>query len=197
MMGVDNMDPKTPPLVMVNVPPCISSMPNSPSRARMAKRLISASICAKLIVSALRTTGTIKPFGELTAMPMSAYSGKMTSLPSIMPLTAGNCAMACVTALVKKLMKPNPTPCASRKASLYFARRSITGFMSTSLNVVNMAVSFLTPTKRSATLRRSMDIFSRRTSRDPPHWAAEEPSNPAANAASTSCFKMRPSRPVP
>ena len=39
------------------------------------QRLISASICAKLIVSALRTTGTIS-FGELTANSMSAYSGK-------------------------------------------------------------------------------------------------------------------------
>ena len=76
--------------------------------------------------------------------------------------------MACVTALVKKLMNPiqrhtlrGRRPCT--------CPQSITGFMSTSLNVVNMAVSFLTPTKRSATLRRSMDIFSRRTSRDPPH----------------------------
>ena len=72
MMGVESIDPNTPPFVMVKVPPCISSTVNSPSRARMARRLISASISARLNVSALRTTGTIKPLGELTAMHTSA-----------------------------------------------------------------------------------------------------------------------------
>ena len=72
MMGVDSIEPKTPPLVMVKVPPVISSTVIWPSRARMARRLISASIWSRLMDSALRTTGTMRPLGELTAMPMSA-----------------------------------------------------------------------------------------------------------------------------
>ena len=65
------------------------------------------------------------------------------------------------------------------------------GFMSTSLKVVSMAVSFLTPTKRSATLRRSMLIFSLRTSRLPDQPAPGRLGwgTPAANALKTSCFK--------
>ena len=122
----------------------------------------------------------------------------MSSLPSIWALMAGNSAKAVVTALVKKPMNPRPTPNCSRNASLCFLRKSITGFMSTSLKVVNMAVSFFTETKRSATFRRSMLIFSRRVSRLP-----SQPertllaSNPAASAANTSCFSTRPSRPEP
>jgi len=40
--------------------------------------------------------------------------------------------------------------------------------MSTSLKVVNIAVSFLTATNRSPIFLRSEDIFWRRTSRVPP-----------------------------
>ena len=71
------------------------------------------------------------------------------------------------------------------------------GFMSTSLNVVNIAVSFFTETKRSATLRRSIDIFSRVCSRVPPQPCASDAETPAVIAATTSCFVMRPSFPVP
>ncbi len=71
-MGVLSMLPNTPPLVMVKVPPVISSMLSLPSRALIASSLIFASISARLMRSALRTTGTIRPFGLLTAMPMSA-----------------------------------------------------------------------------------------------------------------------------
>ena len=72
IMGVDNMEPNTPPLVMVKVPPSISSILILPSRALIANLLISDSTPAKSNNSALRTTGTINPLGELTAIEMSA-----------------------------------------------------------------------------------------------------------------------------
>ena len=71
MMGVDNMEPNTPPLLMEKVPPVISSMPSLPSRAFTPYSAIFFSISAKLIWSALRSMGTTKPRGEPTAMPMS------------------------------------------------------------------------------------------------------------------------------
>ena len=71
-MGVLSMLPNTPPFVMVKVPPVISSMVSLPSRAFTASSLILASISARLMRSALRITGTMRPFGELTAMPISA-----------------------------------------------------------------------------------------------------------------------------
>ena len=70
-MGVESIDPKTPPFVIEKVPPSISSMLSMFSRARCASLAISISIWARERDSAFRTTGTIKPFGALTAMPMS------------------------------------------------------------------------------------------------------------------------------
>ena len=74
IIGVESMEPKTPPLEMVNVPPVMSSTVIFPSRAFTAKRPISCSIPAKLKVSAFRTTGTISPFGPETATLISQYS---------------------------------------------------------------------------------------------------------------------------
>ena len=76
--------------------------------------------------------------------------------------TAGNSLRATQMAFVKKDMNPSPTPYFSLKVSLYFERKSITGFMSTSLNVVSMAVSFFTATNRRAIVLRSEVIFSLR-----------------------------------
>ena len=70
-MGVDNSEPKTPPLVMVKVPPCRSSSASFPSRARRPKSAMLFSMSAKLSASASRTTGTTRPWGEPTATPMS------------------------------------------------------------------------------------------------------------------------------
>src|SRR5471032_1015629 len=75
--------------------------------------------------------------------------------------TAGQSFNASVTALVKNDIKPKPTPCFSLNLSLYLQRSSIMGDISTSLKVVSMAVSFLTATKRRATVLRRFDIFSR------------------------------------
>src|SRR5471032_625188 len=75
--------------------------------------------------------------------------------------TAGHSFNASVTALVKNDIKPKPTPCFSLNLSLYLPRSSIIGDISTSLKVVSIAVSFLTATKRLATVLRSGDIFWR------------------------------------
>ena len=72
-MGVDNIEPNTPPLEIENVPPVISSMPSLPSRALAPYSEIFFSMSAKLIWSALRRIGTTRPRGEPTAMPMSKY----------------------------------------------------------------------------------------------------------------------------
>ena len=71
IIGVDSIDPKTPPLVMVNVPPVISSMVICPSLALIAKRFTSLSTPLKLNFSAFLITGTINPFGPETAMDIS------------------------------------------------------------------------------------------------------------------------------
>ena len=71
MIGVESMEPNTPPLEIVNVPPVISSTVICPSRALIARRLISASTPLNDSPSALRTTGTINPFGPETATLIS------------------------------------------------------------------------------------------------------------------------------
>ncbi len=73
-IGVDSSEPKTPPLVMVKVPPVSSSIVIVPARARAAKLPIDFSISAKLKRSASRSTGTISPRSVDTATPMSKYS---------------------------------------------------------------------------------------------------------------------------
>ena len=146
MIGVESIDPKTPPFVMVKVPPVISSGVILPSLALIANLLMSDSISWSSIPSAFRTTGTMSPLGDETAMPISAYSCKIISLSPICALTVGKSFKDSVTALVKKDIKPKLTPNFSANASLYFFLRSIMGFISTSLNVVSIAVSFLTAT---------------------------------------------------
>ena len=70
-IGVESIEPKTPPFVIEKVPPSISSILSLFSRARLASLPISISICARVRDSAFRTTGTIKPLGALTAIPIS------------------------------------------------------------------------------------------------------------------------------
>jgi len=64
--------------------------------------------------------------------------------------------------------------------------------MSTSLKVVNIAVSFFTVTNRLANLRRKLLIFLRVCPRSPLFADPIE-----ATASITSALVMRPSRPVP
>ena len=163
MIGVDNIEPNTPPLVMVKVPPVISSMVNLLSRALAARPATAFSISARLMPSALRITGTTSPFGADTAIDISAKLLYTISSPSMRAPTAGHSFRASQTALVKNDIKPRPTPCFSLNLSLYLALISMIGDMSTSLKVVSMAVSFFTATNLRATVLRKGDIFSRRS----------------------------------
>src|SRR5690606_2943179 len=167
MIGVDIIEPNTPPFVMVNVPPVISSIVNLLSRALVANSAIAFSIWYSAIDSAFLITGTTNPFGAETAIEISAKSEYTNSFSSIRAFTAGHSFNAVVTALVKNDIKPRPIPCFSLKVSLYLARRSMIGCMLTSLKVVNIAVSFLTATKRLAIVLRNELIFSRRSTRSP------------------------------
>lgn len=64
MTGVLKRLPQTPPFDIVNVPPAISSIDMEPSFAFLARVLISFSISAKFIFSALRITGTTRPLNK-------------------------------------------------------------------------------------------------------------------------------------
>src|SRR5690554_331543 len=72
-----------------------------------------------------------------------------------MAFTFGNSCKATEQAFRKNDMKPNLVPCSSTKALWYFLRISMMGFISTSLNVVSMAVSFFTDTNRSLNFLRN------------------------------------------
>ena len=70
-MGVDNNDPKIPPLETVKVPPCISSIDNFPSLAFSAYSEIDFSISEIDFMSASLITGTTSPLSVETATPIS------------------------------------------------------------------------------------------------------------------------------
>ena len=71
MIGVDIIEPKIPPLVIVNEPFTMSSKPNFLSRALTAKSAIALSISAKFFLSQSLTNGTNKPSSVDTAIPIS------------------------------------------------------------------------------------------------------------------------------
>ena len=73
----------------------------------------------------------------------------------------GNFFSANTAALTKNDMKPSFTPCSFSKRSSYFLRRSMTGCMLTSLNVVRIAAVDCDCTRRSATRARSRVIGTR------------------------------------
>lgn len=62
IMGVLRRLPYTPPLEIVNEPPAISSIDIVPAFAFLPRMLISFSISAKFMLSALRITGTTRPY---------------------------------------------------------------------------------------------------------------------------------------
>ncbi|MNR05683.1 hypothetical protein D3C85_1217270 [compost metagenome] len=74
MIGVDIIEPNTPPFVIVNVPPVISSIVNLLSRALVASSITDFSICARLRLSAFLMIGTTNPLGAETAIEMSTKS---------------------------------------------------------------------------------------------------------------------------
>ena len=76
MIGVLIKEPNTPPLVMVNVPPSMSSKVRLPSLPKSAKRLISFQFRQMKGFSAFRITGTTNPFGVETAIEISQNRDK-------------------------------------------------------------------------------------------------------------------------
>ena len=71
MIGVDSIEPNTPPFEIENVPPVSSSIASLPSWARLPKSAIFFSISANESWSASRRIGTTRPRGLPTATPMS------------------------------------------------------------------------------------------------------------------------------
>jgi len=70
MMGVAYSPPMAPKLVMVKVPPCISSREMVRSRAFWTFSFMSEAIWSMLFLSTSLTTGTIRPWSVPTATPM-------------------------------------------------------------------------------------------------------------------------------
>lgn len=66
-MGVPIIDPKTPPLLMVKVPPAISSIVILPNFPLLAKPIKSFSTYANPLDSTFLMTGTMSPLGVATA----------------------------------------------------------------------------------------------------------------------------------
>ena len=91
-------------------------------------------------------------------------------------------------------MKPRFTPCISLNLSLNFLRTSMMGPMSTSLNVVSIAVVFLASTKRRLMVLRRLLIFSGRSTRLFTGFSGLRPG--LLIAASTSCLYILPLLPV-
>jgi len=71
MIGVESIEPNTPPFEIENVPPVRSSSESLPSCAFRPNSAIFFSIPAKDIWSASRRIGTTRPRGLPTATPMS------------------------------------------------------------------------------------------------------------------------------
>ncbi|MNN88897.1 hypothetical protein D3C81_2066390 [compost metagenome] len=73
MMALNCSTPNIPRLLMVKLPPWYSSGRRRPSRARPANCATSALICERALLSALRTTGVIRPLSVDTATQTSAW----------------------------------------------------------------------------------------------------------------------------
>lgn len=131
-MGVPINDPNTPPLLIVKVPPFMSSGVILFSFPFLANNNNCFSMSAKLSVSQLRSTGTNNPLGVATATEMSMNSLYTISLPSITAFTTGCSYIADTQAFTKKLMKPNFTLCFLTNSSCNSFLSSMTPLMSTS-----------------------------------------------------------------
>ena len=70
MIGVPISEPKTPGLVIVNVPSCTSRGSSRLVRARFARSLSDRVSPVSDRLSALLITGTMSPQSSATAMPM-------------------------------------------------------------------------------------------------------------------------------
>src|SRR6185436_18790235 len=108
--------------------------------------------------------------------------------------TAGHSSNAKLHALVKKLMKPRFTPCASLNLSLYFVLISMMALISTSLKVVSIAVVFFASTNLLLIVLRNTLIFSGRSLRSNNFEPGFLPG--LFKASITSCFTILPLLPV-
>ena len=174
IIGVESIDPKTPPLVIVNVPPVISSIVIFPSLALPARSITLRSIWARLIDSALRMTGTINPFGALTAIPDIAIIVVHQFRSVNSRIHRGKC-LRFTYCFCKNDMNPRFTPWVSLNLSLYCFRISIIGSISTSLKVVSIAVSCFTATSRSETFSEHAHLspLSPSKFRCRHHWSSQ------------------------
>mmetsp|Transcript_93279 Transcript_93279/g.241108 ORF Transcript_93279/g.241108 Transcript_93279/m.241108 type:complete len:290 (-) Transcript_93279:727-1596(-) len=135
IMGVPSMLPKTPPLLMLKVPPSMSDNWILSSLAFFARAANSRSTPTMDSCSTLRITGTTKPRGLAAAKPMSTYSRKTRSFPSTQALMLGICIRALAAALMKMDWKPSLALWAASNVSLYCFRNSMKGDISTSWKV--------------------------------------------------------------
>lgn len=71
IIGVPINDPNTPPLLIVKVPPSISSIAIAPRRAFSPNAASAISMSAKFLLSTFLRTGTTRPLGVATATEMS------------------------------------------------------------------------------------------------------------------------------
>src|SRR5260363_72043 len=106
----------------------------------------------------------------------------MMSLPSREALTIGYFFSAYTAAFTKKDINPRRTPCAFSNFSLYFARRSMTGCILTSLKVVRIAFVRCDSSKRSAMRARKRDIGTRCSGRSVFHLSVSSGALTAGNA---------------
>ena len=133
MTGVNAVPPMPPRLEIVNVPPCISSDFSAPSRARAPSLAISCARSYTPLRSASRNTGTIRPFGVSTAMPMWMYFLTIRLSPPgpSDALKIGCSASAEATAFVMKASRVMRTPRAAA-SSLIDRRNASSSVMSAS-----------------------------------------------------------------
>ena len=122
MMGVNAVPPMPPKLVMVNVPPRMSSVWSFFCRAFSAASANSWAKARTFFLSTSRKTGTSKPRSVSTATPMWMYFLRINwpAAASRLALNCGNCRSVAAAALsanaVTVSFGPSPS-CCLRKAS--------------------------------------------------------------------------------
>lgn len=141
-MGVPIIDPNTPPLEIVKVPPAISSKVIFPFLPLSAKATKFFSTSEKLQFSQFLNTGTINPLGVATATEISTQFLYTISLPSITAFNMGYFYNPWAAAFTKKDMNPNLVSCFFQKSFQYLFLISITLDISHSQKVVNKAYVF-------------------------------------------------------
>lgn len=119
MIGAESIEPNTPPLEIVKVPPSISSTANYPFEAFYANSPNVVSTSAKLFNCTSLIIGTTNPLGDDTATEISIKLRFIISLPSeeITELTMGRSYKALVDALIKKDISPSFAPCLFKNSS--------------------------------------------------------------------------------